>query len=158
MKARWRTLSDQPVEDIQTFVAEATRGGQPVHIGTDSLQTGRFTQFCTVIAILTPGKGGRAAYCREVVPRMTSLRERLMKEVWKSVEVGMMLDSFIPGDLTLHVDANPNEKHMSSKYIQELVGLVVGQGFGVRIKPDAWAASHCADFIVRTMGKLPRAS
>lgn len=156
MKTKWRTLSDRPVKDIEAFVSEATRDGQAVHIGTDSLQTGRYTQFCTVVAILTPGKGGRAAYCREVVPRMTSLRERLMKEVWRSVEVGMALSAVVKGELTLHVDANPSERYMSSKYIQELTGLVVGQGFAVKIKPESWAASHAADHIVRTQGKLPR--
>jgi hypothetical protein len=45
---------------------------------------------------------------------------------------------------------------MSSKYVQELVGLVVGQGFAVRIKPDAWCAAHAADHVVRTLGKMPR--
>lgn len=153
---RWKTLSGDKVEDIHKFVKDAAVAGQPVHIGTDSLQTGRYTQFCTVIAILNPGKGGRAAYCREVTTRITSLRERLLKEVWKSVEIAMELAAVVPGELTVHVDANPQEKHMSSKYVQELVGLVVGQGFKVQIKPNSWCASHAADHIVRHHGKLPR--
>lgn len=149
-------MSEKPVSDILEFVREATRNGQDVHIGTDSLQTGRYTQFCTVVAILTPGKGGRAAYCREVVPRMTSLRERLMKEVWRSVEVGMELSPHVKGGLTLHVDANPQERYMSSRYVQELTGLVVGQGFKVKIKPESWCSSHAADWIVRNHGRLPQ--
>jgi Ribonuclease H-like len=47
-------------------------------------------------------------------------------------------------------------KHKSSAYVQELVGLVVGQGFKALIKPEAWAATHAADHVVRTHGKLPR--
>ena len=155
---KWRTLSEIPVPDIHAFIREASALGQAVHIGTDSLQTGRFTQFCTVVAVLTPGKGGRAAYSREVVPRIKSLRERLLKETWKSVDLAMQITGIVPGDLTVHIDANPVETHASSAYVQELVGLVVGQGFEAWIKPQAWAASHCADHIVRTMGKLPRAS
>lgn len=143
------------MEDILTFVRDATRDGQAVHVGTDSLQVGRMTQFCTVVAILTPGKGGRAAYCREVVPRMTSLRERLVKEVWRSVTVGMELAPMVKGELTLHVDANPQERFMSSRYLQELVGLVVGQGFAVKVKPESWCSSHAADWIVRNHGRLP---
>lgn len=154
MKTKWKTLSEVPVEDILSWTREAAQMGQEVHIGTDSLQTGRFTQYVTVVVIHTPGKGGRAAYCREVVPRVTSLRQRLLQEVYKSTEVGLSLGD-VPGTVTVHVDANPDEKHMSSKYIQELVGLVVGQGFKHRVKPDAWAASHCADHIVRFHGKLP---
>jgi uncharacterized protein len=153
---RWRTLSETKVEDMLQFVREAASDGQVVHIGTDSLQTGNRTQFCTVIAILNPGKGGRAIYTRVIVPRIHSLRERLLKEAWMSVEVGMELATVVPGELTVHVDANPEEKHMSSRYVQELVGLVVSQGFKVHIKPDSWCASHLADHVVRHHGKLPR--
>lgn len=154
----WRTITEQPVPDIHEFVREASRNGQAVHIGTDSLQTGRHTQFVTVVAILTPTKGGRAAYSREVVPRITSLRERLLKETYRSVELGLSMTNLVPGDLSIHIDANPVLRHKSSQYVQELVGLVVGQGFRALIKPDAWAASHAADHVVRTLGKMPRAS
>lgn len=154
----WRTLTEQAVPDIHQFIESASRDGQAVHIGTDSLQTGRFTQFVTVVAILTPQKGGRAAYSREVVPRIASLRERLLRETWRSVELGLSVTSIVPGDLSVHIDANPVVKHQSSQYLQELVGLVVGQGFSAVIKPDAWCASHAADHIVRTHGKMPRAS
>jgi predicted RNase H-related nuclease YkuK (DUF458 family) len=152
----WKTLGETKIADILQFVAEASKDGQAVHIGTDSLQTGRFTQFVTVVVILTPRKGGRVAYRREVVPRITSLRERLLKEVWKSVDLGLKSTSIVKGDLTVHIDANPVLKHKSSAYVQELVGLVVGQGFKALIKPDSWAASHAADHVVRAQGKLPR--
>lgn len=154
----WKTMGEKKVPDILRFVAEAARDGQVVHIGTDSLQTGRYTQFVTVVAVLTPGKGGRVAYSREVVPRIKSLRDRLLKEVWRSVELGMKLAPVVPGEMTVHVDANPSERYMSSKYVQELVGLVVGQGFAVRIKPDSWAASHAADHVVRFHGKMPESA
>jgi uncharacterized protein len=145
---KWKTLSGEEVPDVEAFVKAATTQGQPVHIGTDSLQCGRYTAFVTVVAILNPPKGGRAIYCRETVPRITSLRERLLKEVWKSVELGMKLGPEM-GDLTIHIDANPNEKYMSSRYVQELVGLVVSQGFRSEIKPNAWCATHAADWTGR---------
>jgi predicted RNase H-related nuclease YkuK (DUF458 family) len=107
------------------------------------------------VVVLTPRKGGRVAYRREAVPRITSLRERLLKEVWKSVELGLQLSPIVVGDLTVHVDANPVVAHRSSAYVQELVGLVVGQGFKALIKPESWAASHAADHVVRARGKWP---
>lgn len=155
---KWKALSGGRVDDLAELVRSATRAGQELHIGTDSLQTGRFTQFVTVVVTHTPGKGGRVVYSRDVVARITSLRERLFKEVWHSIEVAMELAPSAGGGVTVHVDANPDEKHMSSRYVQELVGLVVGQGFKHLIKPDSWAASHCADHIVRTKGKLPKLS
>lgn len=157
--SKWKTLNGEPIKDIVQFVKESTQHGQIVHVGTDSLQTGRYTQFVTVVVILSPrtdgvGHGGRVFYTREIVPRVTQLRERLMKEVWRSVELAMQLQG--SHDLTVHIDANPDAKHMSSKYLQELVGLVVGCGFKALWKPDSWAATHAADHVVRIKGKMPR--
>lgn len=153
MKSKWKTIDGAHVPDIVQFVKDATRQGQIVHVGTDSLQTGRYTQYVTVVVVLNPPKGGRVAYCREIVPRVSSLRQRLMAEVWKSIEVAMVLPE--PSNLTVHIDANAQERHLSSKYLQELVGLVVGQGFKALWKPDSWAASHAADHIVRHLNVRP---
>ena len=145
----WKTLGEVKIPDILQFVAEASRDGQAVHIGTDSLQSGRVTQFVTVVVILTPRKGGRVAYRREIVSRITSLRERLLKEVWRSVDLGLQFSPIVKGELAVHIDANPVVAHKSSRYVQELVGLVVGQGFKALIKPESWAATHAADHVVR---------
>lgn len=153
MSSKWKTLTGEVIPDIVQWVKDETKKGQLIHIGTDSLQTGRYTQFVTVVVILNPPKGGRVAYMREVQPRISSLRERLNKEVWKSIDLAMQMPE--SPEMTIHIDANPNEKFMSSKYLQELVGLVVGQGFKALWKPDSWAATHAADHIVRIKGKVP---
>lgn len=150
---KWRTLSEAPVEDILAFVKAASAAGQAVHIGTDSQQHGRHTSFCTIVAVLNPGKGGRAAYCQETVPRIQSLRERLLKEVWRSVELGLELTPLVTGDLTVHIDANSNVVHKSSQWVQELVGMAVSNGFKALIKPLSWASSHAADHAVRAQIK-----
>jgi uncharacterized protein len=151
----WKTLTEVKIPDIVQFVTDNSRDGQAVHIGTDSQQTGRTTQFVTVVVILTPHKGGRVAYHRDVVPRISSLRERLLREVWKSVELGLQFSPVVKGDLSVHIDANPVATHKSSAYVQELVGLVVGQGFRALIKPDSWAASNAADHVVRKLSLRP---
>lgn len=156
MKTAWVTYTGQRIQDIVQWVQQNSQEGQPVHIGTDSLQTKRYTQFVTVVVILKPGKGGRIAYSREVVPRINSLRERLLKETWRSVTLGLECTAQVPGELTIHIDANPVAVHKSSQFVQELVGMVVGQGFQALIKPESWAASHCADHLVRHKGKMPR--
>ena len=149
----WKTLNEVRIPDILQFVRDASRDGQAVHVGTDSLQSGRFTQFVTVVVILTPKKGGRVAYRRAVVPRIASLRERLLREVWESVDLGLQFSPIVKGELTVHIDANPVVSHKSSQYVHELVGLVVGQGFKALIKPESWAATHAADHVVRSRGK-----
>lgn len=150
---RWRTLRGERIQDVLAFVRENAREGQSVHVGTDSLQRQRSTRFVTVVAILTPGRGGRAAFTRETSPRITSLRQRLMREVWLSVDLGLRLHPVVPGELTVHIDANPVVTHRSSAYVQELVGLVVSQGFRAQVKPGSWAATHAADRLVRAVSR-----
>jgi predicted RNase H-related nuclease YkuK (DUF458 family) len=120
---KWKTFSGEKIDNISEWIKKETAKGQILHIGTDSLQTGRYTQFVTVVVILNPPKGGRVAYVREVVPRIESLRERLNKEVWKSLDVAMSVPEVT--DMTIHIDANPDKRFKSSRYVEELVGLVV---------------------------------
>jgi predicted RNase H-related nuclease YkuK (DUF458 family) len=156
---KWKTITEKPIPDIRDFVSSAVREGERlVHIGTDSLQGRRYTQFVTVLVILEPGNGGRVAYQRQLMPRITSLRERLLKEVWLSVTLALEINDVLPAQagLTVHIDANPVATHRSSQYVQELVGMVVGQGFKAAIKPEAWAATHTADYVVRALGRASR--
>ena len=155
MTRTWRTLTGAPIGDVVDFVRENARAGQAVHVGTDSLQLARHTRFVTVVAILTPGRGGRALWRRETRARIASLRERLLVEVWLSVELGLSLHPVVPGELSVHIDANPVARHRSSAYVQELVGLVVSQGFRAVIKPESWAASRTADRMVRIAAAPP---
>ena len=37
----WKTLNEVKIPDILQFVSDATRDGQAVHVGTDSLQCKR---------------------------------------------------------------------------------------------------------------------
>ncbi len=149
----WKTIEGKPVvisEVLKESLSDATK---QVHIGTDSQQAGKRTEFVTVIAVVNPGKGGRAFYCRDTVPKIQSLRERLMKEVWMSVDTGLTLCSTIPEttDITVHIDANPNVRYKSSSYVKELTSLVVSQGFKSVLKPDSFIASHAADHVVKAL-------
>jgi hypothetical protein len=40
-------------------------------------------------------------------------------------------------------------------HVQELVGLVVSQGFRAQVKPESWAATHAADRLVRATACPP---
>jgi predicted RNase H-related nuclease YkuK (DUF458 family) len=149
----WKTIEGQEVKDFVSAFREAIGDGREkeVHIGSDSQASKNSTEFVTVVVIRTRSKGGRVFYSRERTPRVKSLRERLMKEVMTSVMVGLALNDFIPSgtELTVHIDANPSAKFKSSSYVKELTAMVVGQGFKSLLKPQAWAASHTADHIVK---------
>jgi uncharacterized protein len=147
----WKTIDGQTIDIVKTFDGLMKLGQRDVHIGSDSQQAGPSTEFVTVIVVLDPGHGGRAFYSREKTPRVKSLRERLMKEVWMSVTTGLEMNERIPAssELTIHIDANPNVKFKSSTYVKELTAMVVSQGFSAVLKPDSWCASHAADHVVK---------
>jgi len=148
----WKTVEGKKVENFQAELASAIQGVQTIFIGTDSQQDAMKTQYVTVIVIHNPGHGGRAFYTKETVPKIKSRRERLVKEAWLSVAVAMELSPLLSEEasLEIHLDANPNTKFESSKYVKEMVSMVVSQGFAYKIKPEAWAAMHVADHVVKT--------
>jgi predicted RNase H-related nuclease YkuK (DUF458 family) len=145
-------MSGQRVDNYLDEVVRATADGQRViHVGCDSQQKELETEFTEVVILLIPGKGGRVLYRSEKVDRINSLRERLLNEVMRSVNIGFELNAVLSEDveMVIHVDANPNLKYKSSKVLPELVGYVMGQGFTCLTKPDSWAAMHVADHIVK---------
>jgi predicted RNase H-related nuclease YkuK (DUF458 family) len=46
-------------------------------------------------------------------------------------------------NLTIHVDVGPNGE--TKKIMQEIVGMIKGNGFAVKTKPDSYGASSVAD-------------
>lgn len=151
MSRKWKTIDGKVIPDIYNALAEATAGLKVIHIGTDSQQNALKTEFVTVVVIHNPGSGARAFYTVETTDRVKSLRERLLKEVWLSVQLGLEMTDMISdaSQLMVHVDANPNTKFKSSAYVKELTALVASQGFSYMIKPEAWAAMHVADHVVK---------
>lgn len=152
LERKWKTIEGEVIEDLlATFATLVSEPGKEVHIGSDSQQSGKYTQYSTVLVILTPGKGGRVFYCTERVPRIKNLRERLLKEVWMSTCLGMEINAQLPdtSHMTIHIDANTNTLYKSSQYIKELTSLVVSQGFSALLKPESWCAAHVADHVVK---------
>lgn len=152
LEKSWKTINGEKIPNVlETIKSLLAEGDREVHVGSDSQQAGQFTEYVTVIVLLKKGQGGRAFYIREKVPRVKALRERLMREVWMSVNVGLELNAHMPetAGLTIHVDANPNLKFRSSDHVKELTAMVVSQGFQTVLKPDSWAASHLADHVVK---------
>ena len=153
----WRSLSGTPIPDLHEAVTGLLTGTeQIVHIGTDSQNCGYDTNYVTVVAIIDPGKGGRIFYEKLHVPRIPSLAHKLFYEAELSLKAALALNEVIAHDIIVHVDANVDSRHRSSKYVRALSGMVVGHGFEVRVKPDSWCATHVADYLVK--GKHNRAA
>lgn len=60
---------------------------------------------------------------------------------------GEILEDF---EVEIHLDINQNEVHNSSLVLKEAVGYVLGMtGLNAKVKPESFAASVCADRLVR---------
>ncbi len=120
-----------------------------IWLGTDSQvhRSEKEVVYATVVVLYKQGKGGRFFLRRHKGEILRSLRERLMRETWTSIEVGLELMTFLPQnvDLQIHIDSNHSKKWKSGNYTEELVGMVVSQGVKCRIKPEAWAAQTIAN-------------
>ena len=151
---KWWTLSGVQVFDVMRVVEQLLSEGRVVHIGTDAQKSSRRMEFVTVVCVLNPGKGGRVFYTRRFEHKEMSLYDKLSTETWLSLELALKMNqdfdlAMEQKQIWVHVDANPDTRYDSSNYVQQLAGMVAGSGFPVLVKPDAWCASHVADFAVK---------
>ncbi len=152
----WFTLRDNKKIDLYEELAPyIKRDDIIVHIGTDAQAKGcnKTADFVTVVIVHTVGKGARVFYWKEKNIAFHSLWEKLYGETERSLRIATQLTEEygdqIANRILVHVDANPDTRYKSSKHVQALAGMVMGYGFKYILKPDAFAASHAADHIVK---------
>ncbi len=149
----WFTLYGEPV-NIKRAIAESTEGpDKSIIIGTDSQRFDHHEDFITVIVVRTEMKGARVFFTKERELKYYTLRDKLIKEAYMSIQTAHELAPILPDSCkiaALHADVNPDpEKGKSAKYEREIVGYIKGNGFPVMTKPDGWAASHVAEHILK---------
>jgi len=159
MKRQWRKLSGQkiflPIEDEvrATVIREKEMGHElKVCIGTDSQVKGKETEFATVIVFIRKGKGGFMYICNETTLQKMSIRQRMLLEVAKSIEVAYELCRIFTlynVDMEVHADINTNPSFKSNDALKEAMGYIMGMGFAFKAKPDAFASSSCANKVVQ---------
>ena len=121
----WRRFNGEQIHlPIKTAVENAiqkeTAEGNKlkVCIGTDSQVKGRETEFATVIVFLREGRGGFMFIHNEKNTQNYSIKERMLVEVAKSIEIAYELcDLFTKYDVDMevHADINTNPHFMSPR-------------------------------------------
>lgn len=155
---QWRKLNGQRIdipieEEIRNTIAKEKALGHElkVCIGTDSQVKGKETEFATVIVFVRKGKGGFMYICNETTLQKMSIKQRMLTEVAKSIEVAYPLCKIFSRynvDMEVHVDINTNPNFKSNDALKEAMGYIMGMGFAFKAKPDAFASSSCANKIV----------
>jgi hypothetical protein len=137
---------------VMTLVEEmeqAPRARYEILIGTDSSCSSIRVDFVSAIVLHRIGKGGRYFWTRQRGPNPHSIRQRIWREAWLSFELAQRLIkqlsafSLLQYNLEIHVDISENGR--TKEMIDEVVGMIIGSGFAVKIKPQAYAASSVAD-------------
>lgn len=157
-KALWRRfngdLIEQPIIDaVEEVIQRETDAGNrlKVCIGTDSQVKGDETEFATVIVFLREGRGGFMFIHNEKTFQSFSIKERMLVEVAKSIEIAYELcDLFTlyDVDMEVHADINTNPQFKSHEALREAMGYILGMGFAFKAKPEAFASSSCANKVV----------
>ncbi len=154
----WRRLNGQkielPIKDAveEAIIREREQGHRlKVCIGSDSQVRGGIIEFATVIVFLREKKGGFMYIHNSRSNKSMSLRERMITEVAKSVEVAYSLCDLLDKyhvELEVHADINTDPHFQSNTALKEAMGYILGMGFVFKAKPDAFASSYCADKVV----------
>lgn len=155
----WRKLNGDKIEfpikeAVEKTIIRETKAGHKlkVCIGTDSQVRGSIVEFATVIVFLREKKGGFMFIQNFNEKRTMSIRERMILEVAKSVEISYalceLLDKYDVG-LEVHADINTDPAFQSNVALKEAMGYILAMGFVFKAKPNAFASSSCADKVIR---------
>lgn len=154
----WRRLNGQRIEPplleaVESTIIRETEAGYKLKIciGTDSQVMGEEVHFATVIVFLREKRGGFMFISNETQRRKMTIRERMILEVGRSVEVAYSLCELLDlydVALEVHADINTDPAFESNAALKEAMGYILSMGFVFRAKPDAVAASCCADKVI----------
>jgi len=143
------------IKEVADFIGKEPLSFYQLVIGTDS-QVHRINghseiNFVTAVVVHRQGHGGRYFWRKEkVLTKNPVLRERIYTETVMSLEVAQRIvpdlrKAVSPAkyDLEIHIDVGALGP--TREMIKEVVGMVSGNGFVAKTKPESWGASSVAD-------------
>ncbi len=151
---------DEVIFYIKAFLEEEPDASYSLIIGTDSHErngargnkNGIDINLVTAILVHRKGFGGRYFWRRKDLSHIHSLREKIYAETMMSLNFA---STFVPllkrnlngkapnYDLEIHIDVG--EHGDTRDMIKEVVGMVTGNGFVAKTKPESFGASYVAD-------------
>lgn len=145
---------DQMVSELVGFMNKEPDYFYRLVVGTDSksgkLNKSQKLSFVTAVIIHRKGKGGRYFWQKNSVDKIASLRDKIYAETLLSIQLA---DKIVPEltkklngqryKLEIHIDVG--DAGPTREMIKEVVGMVNGNGFTAKTKPDSYGASTVAD-------------
>ena len=144
------------IEEMIFYISEKPEKFYDIIVGCDS-SSGEEPHFPVVIVILRTGEGGRF-FIKKIGyknRKFYSWRQRILEEVLLSCDLALLLkENFekkindLPKVLNYqfrYIHADVGENGATKDMIREVIGLIRGNGFEPKIKPESFAASTVAD-------------
>ncbi len=146
----------QVVAELVSYIFEKPENFYDIIVGCDS-SSGETPDFPLVIVVLRTGEGGRF-FLKKISyknRKFYNWKERILEEVMLSCEMALFLrenfDKKIKDSLGTfnyefrYIHADVGENGATKDMIKEVTGLIRGNGFEPKIKPESFAASTVAD-------------
>jgi hypothetical protein len=145
---------DQVVKEILGYISEKPEKFYDIVVGCDS-SSGEDPDFPVAVVVLRVGQGGRF-FLKRITYRNRKFyawKQRILEEVFLSCQLALHLKEVLKEktkDKKLnfqlrYIHADIGENGATRDMIREIIGLIKGNGFEPKIKPESFAASIVAD-------------
>ncbi len=145
---------EEMISQVSQFINEDPSKFYRIVIGSDSqakINNGKSEiDFITALIVHREGSGARYFWKKEKQFKKPILRDKIYTETTLSLVaaqelVPMLRAAVSPAmyDFEIHIDVGPLGP--TRDMIKEVVGMVQGNGFKAKTKPDSWGASTVAD-------------
>ena len=155
---KWQNLKGeifhQPIIQLveDAIVREQMNGHRiKICVGSDSQVYGNIIHYATVIVFVRERKGAFMFIRKEKEYRKIGIKERMLNEVSKSVEIAYAICKILEMynvEMEVHADINTDPNCKSNIALKDAMGYILGMGYIFKAKPHAFASSSCADLVV----------
>lgn len=144
------------IEEMKDYIKSKPEKFYDVIVGCDS-PSGEEPHFPVAVVILRKGEGGRFFLKRVSYKnkKFHNWKERILEEVLLSIELALALRENLSKKLKeieepldyqfRYIHADVGENGVTREMIKEVTGLIRGNGFEPKIKPESFVASVVAD-------------
>lgn len=144
------------IEEILNYISEKPHKFYEVIVGCDS-SSDQEPHFPVAIVVLRVGEGGRffLKKIKYADRKFYNFKQRVLEEVLISCELALNLKEILEREISKlkeipdwqfrYIHADIGENGATKDMIKEVIGLIRGNGFEPKIKPEAYVASTVAD-------------
>ena len=117
-----------------------------IHIGSDSQNVGKKTNYTSVIAYRLGTRGVHYILSKSSCEAINDIWKRLWLEAEYSIKVAEWLTKQVSVQVEIDMDYNSDERYYSNRLVAVAKGWANSLGFKVNIKPFNQIATSAADY------------